>query len=609
MKSCLIEFQRYGSLDTGLLRKGDRYLVTAADRPVREYAMDIDHLPFLRAMQSLRCPAVSATPTDQALRQMSDLVTRALADAVAALPTQAEPLELNLVVNAAEVAALPFELVQYADGKPVLGQRDRPVELVRRIREDALPEIAAQWPAKPRVLFAWAEPFQCGGTVPHEDHDAVLRQALDPWISSDTDTDAADVLTVIEKASTKAIQESCQTSVTEGRPFTHVHILAHGVPVGKGWDQRFGAAFHDADSEDMMDVVPPERLSDALAPLRGQPVVVTLATCDSANATNPITPERSIAHELHASGLPVVIASQLPLNKAGSTVLVRSFYNSVFSGVNILMALHDARCALRDCAEAGHDWASVTAYVRLPDAYAEALLDASLAQVLESMKAIQKRSDALLARATCAGDLAGCERLIALLEDRRSRLESFVANPAYQKRPELRDENLGLLGSAEKRIAELRFRTGADPALVRAGLEHACAWYRRAYRGNIANHWTGTQFLSLQAALTGHIAEPDYWRACLLAAQLDAEKPEDLWALGSLAELYLLSPAAGLGLRLDDAVNAIEEKKRRVGQDGTKLDTTRRQLRRYVDWWTAANGYFPGSPDLAEPARQLLAHL
>ena len=63
---------------------------------------------------------------------------------------------------------------------------------------------------------------------------------------------------------------------------------------------------------------------------------------------------------------------------------------------------------------------------------------------------------------------------------------------------------LGLLGSAEKRIAELRFRTGADPALVRAGLEHACAWYRRAYRGNIANHWTGTQFLSLQAALTGH---------------------------------------------------------------------------------------------------------
>jgi hypothetical protein len=608
MKSWLIEFHRFGSLGTGLLRKGDRYLIAAADRPVREYVMDIDFVEFMDMMQSLRYPpGGSKTAAGTALQQASDLATGALNEQITAIPKEGAPLQLDLVVNAAEVASLPFEMMRYADGSPVLGQRARPVELARRVREQGLAESATKWPAKPRVLFAWAQPFSLGGAgqVPWEEHRDALRKALDPWIPLKTGADASEALTVLENASAEGIRECCETAATKGVPFTHVHILAHGYPIGKGWKQRFGIALHDAALETQVDATTPERLSEALAPLRGNPVVVTLATCDSGNVSNSVIPEKSIAHELHASGLPVVVASQLPMTKPGSTVLVKHFYGALFGGQDVRLALHEARCALFECTEAEHDWGSVVAYVRLPEGYENQLLNARLAQALDSLKAIQNHVDRLPA----GTDPAVYERLINLLEERRGTLEGFMNDEDYKGRQELKDENLGLLGSAEKRMAELRFRMGADAAVIQAGLERACAWYRRAYRGNISHHWTGTQFLSLEAALNGQIADEAFWFSCLLAAQLDAEKDGEVWAFGSLAELYLLAQAAGEGERLDDAANAVEEMKRRVmaseKKDPFPLESTRQQLLRYVEWWTAGNGYFRGGRDLTGAAMRL----
>jgi hypothetical protein len=119
--------------------------------------------------------------------------------------------------------------------------------------------------------------------------------------------------------------------------------------------------------------------------------------------------------------------------------------------------------------------------------------------------------------------------------------------------------------------------------------------------------------LSLEAALTGKIAEPGYWSAAMLGAKKDLENEKELWAAGSLIELCLLAVAAGREPVAADAnQNALTLVKRLAeqGKPGVKLpiaiETTIRQLDRYCTWWTQVNGFFPGATsDLSLPAAEL----
>jgi hypothetical protein len=151
---------------------------------------------------------------------------------------------------------------------------------------------------------------------------------------------------------------------------------------------------------------------------------------------------------------------------------------------------------------------------------------------------------------------------------------------------------------------------------MREALQRSRDWYRKCAQKNLSHHWTGVQYLSLEAILDGRIANPGRWYAGVEAANLDRENgtPIDgIWALGSLAELYLLAPLAGQTLPAGSAKKALAEMKARAvaeaGGDTFPLESTERQLRRYVDWWTAANGFFPGTSDLAAEAGSLLQEL
>jgi hypothetical protein len=42
-----------------------------------------------------------------------------------------------------------------------------------------------------------------------------------------------------------------------------------------------------------------------------------------------------------------------------------------------------------------------------------------------------------------------------------------------------------------------------------------------------------------------------------------------------------------------------------VSNNPYALETTERQFRRYVSWWTNQNGFFPGMQDLADKAKPL----
>jgi hypothetical protein len=169
------------------------------------------------------------------------------------------------------------------------------------------------------------------------------------------------------------------------------------------------------------------------------------------------------------------------------------------------------------------------------------------------------------------------------------------------------EENLGLLGSAEKRLAEVQFKlwqiegAEADRAAEMQALQRSLAHYRRSFRQNLSHHWTGVQMLSLEAAMKGRIAEPKYWYAAIAAAETALENEAEYWAAGSLLELQLLAAFAGGPVGSEAAKEQARTLAERVPADpeaGAQLpfpiESTLRQLRRFGSWWTKANGFFPG---------------
>jgi hypothetical protein len=168
------------------------------------------------------------------------------------------------------------------------------------------------------------------------------------------------------------------------------------------------------------------------------------------------------------------------------------------------------------------------------------------------------------------------------------------------------DENRGLLGSAYKRLAELlhnRASIGDEAerweSESRRALEQAREWYGRAYAENLSAHWLGTQQLSLEAVLDGRIAEPWKWDAALAAAETACAHEDEYWACGSRVELHLLAPYADRDPQPEKVVEALNDLKTRGGLYPAAIESTVRQLARYLTWWTSESAYFGGGRDLA----------
>ena len=99
------------------------------------------------------------------------------------------------------------------------------------------------------------------------------------------------------------------------------------------------------------------------------------------------------------------------------------------------------------------------------------------------------------------------------------------------------------------------------------------------------------------------------WKTAYRAAEVDRRRPNEFWAQGSLAELALLDRILGEGTDLS-AEEYLTEMRERVAAleeapSHDPVNSTRMQLRRYVDWWRQDLGFCPGTPDLASEAGRL----
>lgn len=555
---------------------------------------------------------------------------------------------LRLVLSASELALLPFELAVAPNGfpgagQPLLLQSVRPVALTRETRRVAEEQVV--WPEHTRVLFVVASPPELPAP-PAAAHLLALRRALEPWIgtrsrtaegvASETGDDRlARHLTVLTDASLEAIEAAC----SEGN-YTHVHILAHGGEYKEGYDTRFGLLLHDsADPMGPADRVSGERLATALRTSRkgtsgqlARPVVVTLASCYSGSVgsvTSVVTGVgASIAHALHADGIPMVIASQFPLSFGGSVRMVEMLYEGLLSGEDPRRLLIDLRRSLHTQFPDTHDWASITAYSSLPPNFDRQLASVQIQRARSSIDVALDLADEVVARvervrrsrqgtANQAGSTAAAageteiDSAMKRVRESRARLARLVG-----RLPWLRAVIVAMLASADQHEAALEYETLKRKSMIAPEeldkrvwppLERARKLYDEAFHLDAAFYWAVVQYISLSVVMRhgGRLmqgADPANGEIGQLWALAEVQSLRQLSsfdysrraeALRSLIELYLLAPVINEVKEAREhpgpppdwgalATNKAKELAKMARPGGFDIFFTRRQIDRYL---------------------------
>lgn len=244
-------------------------------------------------------------------------------------------VRLELVFGAPELYALPWELCAFGPSGLGIGEIDG-VDVVAR-----WPQVRAPRPglAERRLLFAHA------GAVP----DAAHREALVAAWPAALDERAGLTL--------PALGEALAAAAAVRRPFTHLHLLAHGAPGGDGFTLALADGPVDA-----------AELQALLAPYAGSLELVVLSACVS-GAQDAHSALGSLALAAHRGGadggLRAVLSSRFPLSARGSVVLTSALYAALLA-LPPEGAVSAARAALRR-AELGADALSLQLLLAPPE--------------------------------------------------------------------------------------------------------------------------------------------------------------------------------------------------------------------------------------------------
>jgi hypothetical protein len=301
----------------------------------------------------------------------------------------------------------------------------------------------------------------------------------------------------------------------------------------------------------------------------------------------------------------------------GSTLFVRELYEDLLWARHPLWSMHRIRSHLFGAhSPANHDWGTLVVYESLPQDFDEQLRDFQYRQAKAAIDAAINDFDAALAeplakQAAPARSIEVCRERVTVAQGR------LPLDGVY------RAEGLGLLGSSFKRLAESEFRNRPRdrPAWAQSSesidhLKEARRHYHDGARTFVLNagqspqkvaslHWLGVQTYSLDVILGEQKLDHELWHASMYVARqyLDSavNNEERAWARGTLMELLLLRHGEAVG---DEAAAALAEATTHLSHlvmlypsaRAFPNYSTRRQLRRYCDWW--------GSEDFLEALRR-----
>lgn len=583
MAEVVVELLRAGPAHNRLLSPLTDYVTLCGNHGVSAVRVPFEHLDLQAQLNAL-----SYTSQDGGREHTIQKLGRevgAILGSIPGLPHEVAHAEaqaaddgiihVRLVLWGNELGLIPFELAttppgMQGEGLAMLLRARTPIVFTREVRGSRGRTVG--WDRKPRILFAAASPPGLA-EVPTRTNLAALRDALEGLTRhyEDPQEQVAEILrhlTVLPEASLSAIRKACSDAATEGAPYTHVHILAHGCPLSVSGEARFGIALHG--ERDPMEIVSAQRLAHALGGSGGReglhrlPLVVTLASCESGAGGSVLAPGGSVAHDLHQAGIPWVIASQFPLTFEGSAEITRVWYSEVLKGVDPRRVLHTVRSRLFTRESATHDWASLVAYATIPEGFSEEVEQFRYRQDIERAHRALSEAEHDRARASEA-----IRRARQILDEHEGRL------PAREHLPSLNDPAAAALratranffkrrGAFEKRAALLEEKERVNDALRQAREFYA----RASYREGDYHHWALTQVLSLHIVV-GDAPEDWLFRSAWISANHEYSHGDPAayrFALSSLIELAILSAAL--------------EGDRHTSADKARL---RRELHRYLD--------------------------
>ena len=293
MRSIKMDFVRDGG-DTAVLEKGRTYHVVIESSQHRQFKMPLNHDESFDRLAELRYhDAIGERKRKAALRKLSKTVTKIVSRPEA----PPEALQLDLLTDAHELWALPFEAALAPDGEPLFARRESVVVLTRRTPQQ-FAERQPNWQSRPRILFAYASPeWVDGPTVDFSAHTAALLEGI-PAIG-ETATWPTHGYRARNSCSPFSRTPAWQTwagacrreADAKGRPYTHVHLLAHGLKLEKpgygAWVRAAAGRGSPVDNNSNNErscrrCGRPDRKGQEM------PLVVTLAVCDSGNAGDAI---------------------------------------------------------------------------------------------------------------------------------------------------------------------------------------------------------------------------------------------------------------------------------------------------------------------------------
>jgi WD40 repeat protein len=313
--------------------------------------------PWERALEDLASLG-SGRPSPNAAQRLGELLRAFLAPLGWAQDEQrlqqaleaGRPARLTLRLEPAELCVLPWELLTLETTGQALSDLEGCTLRYERPGTQTHPPRHDPPPAGGRILFAWA------GDVPAAAHQRALVEAC---AGAGYDFDPSrDVLPHVSLAS---LEQALRSS---DAPIAALHLLCHGVPSEPG---AYGLAWSSSRLDGETHVVDAASLRAALEPHAGRIRMVVLSACRGGDAGLPGNHLGSPARELHRAGLAAVVASRLPLSKAGSVTLTRTLYGELLGRhASLEQALTEARAALRR-EEARMDGASLQLYARAGD--------------------------------------------------------------------------------------------------------------------------------------------------------------------------------------------------------------------------------------------------
>jgi hypothetical protein len=571
----VLELVRPGPSHNQLLSPLTTYVALCGGGSSVSVHLPFEHQQLLTRIQRLRYELESGPATEAQIAQrqaelheMGNILGKVLGD----IPTLLSELSrvrangrklihLRLSMSASELGMVPFEAAVSpagfpGNGSPLFLQSHTPITITREIRRGC--PLPLNWNRPPKILFAFASPPGLN-PVPAEAHLKAIRAAINPWVKIKDDAAQSveavkKLLTVLPDASLQNIRDLCSRE-----NFTHVHILAHGAPFDNSGDRHFGLVLCRDDDKTRWEVVDGESLaiaftgkSTACTPQEA-PSVVSLATCDSGNVGSVITPGGSIAHELHAAGIPWVFASQFPLWMKASSLAVSELYDGLLAGEDPRSVLYDLRRRLRTDCPSTHDWASIVAYATVPPDFESQLSRFHDQQMRARLSVKLNRLDELFGGSQRKQELTQENRdeLDAISKDTRATLASWcndlADDPAQRLKPATA-MRLCMSGASEKRLG-VAYQAAGQKDETQSAFRNGRDYYCRAIEADSSSTWPITQYLFMNALLPEDseqgrlpfgILAKDWWTIAMHIAMCEIDTARGSYALTDMVELNLL---------------------------------------------------------------------